>query len=78
MNQLPDQEPTSPVPTRCAFTVSGALGPVLLNACQPDHEPTTQSCTIIHADLPRDWGVADVVRLLASRDVQLEAVTVCG
>lgn len=35
-----------------------------------------QACTIIHAEMPHGWDVADVVGLLESRGVQLDAVTV--
>jgi hypothetical protein len=75
-NQQPWRETTtSRVPTRCEFTVSGTLGSVLMHACQPELEPDARACTIIHAKVPHDWDLADVVRLLDSRGMQLEAVT---
>ena len=74
-NQQPDRN-TPRAPTRCEFTVSGALGPVLMHACRPEEDPMAQACTIIHAEMPHGWDVADVVGLLESRGVQLDAVTV--
>lgn len=76
-NQLSTQESSEArVSTRCEFVVSGALGHVLMHACRPEEEPMMRACTMIHADVPRDWDVSDVVRHFDSRGVQLEAITV--